>query len=305
MPDVGLFETSLPHFKTGKTRDIYEISDKLLLFVSSDRISIFDVVLNDLVPNKGRVLNAMSNFWYETLKEVVPNQVVELGTVELPKELSQPYFLGRLAVAKRAEMIPLECKVRGHLGGSAWRQYKLNNRVNGLKVPAGMKEADKLPDNLFTPSMRAANGQNENITFDQAVSHFGGQTVEHLREVSLSLFDRMYQHALSKGITIADAKFEFGFIEPSIIALCGEVGTPDTSRFWSSDKVVPGSTPPSYDKQYIIDYLTKTVGWDKQSLPPPSLPNHIISLTAQRYIEAYERLTNQRVWSIPGALIEA
>ena len=278
---------------SGKVRDVYDAGDDLLLFVASDRISAFDVVMAEPVPDKGRVLTAMTDFWLDRCADLAPSHLVSADPADFPGELvgQLPDVAGRTMLVRRAEMLPIECIVRGYLSGSAWKEYSASGTMNGVKLPAGLQNSSKLPEPMFTPSTKAATGHDENITFEQAVDLVGSKVALVARELSVELYKRAAEEALTKGIVIADTKFELGFIDGEL-AVCDEVLTPDSSRFWPADSVVEGKTPPSFDKQPVRDHLEAT-GWDKTP-PPPTLPDEVVSATRERYIEAYERISGRR-----------
>jgi phosphoribosylaminoimidazole-succinocarboxamide synthase len=280
------------HVYSGKVRDLYDAGEGLLLFVASDRMSAFDVVMPEHVPDKGRVLTAMSAFWFDELADVVPSHVVATEIDDCP-----PEWVGRIMLVREAEMLPIECIVRGYLSGSAWKEYKTTGTMHGQRLPEGLQESDQLPEPVFTPSTKAATGHDENISFDQAVELIGAPLAEQARSVSLELYRRGAVRAADRGIVIADTKFELGTIDGQLV-VADEVLTPDSSRFWPADEVVPGTTPPAFDKQPLRDWL-EAQGWDKQP-PPPHLPPEIVSATRQRYIEAYERITGLSFDAWPG-----
>jgi phosphoribosylaminoimidazole-succinocarboxamide synthase len=280
------------HVYSGKVRDLYDADDGLLLFVASDRMSAFDVVMPEHVPDKGRVLTAMSTFWFEELADVVPNHVVATEIPDCP-----PEWVGRIMLVRKAEMLPIECIVRGYLSGSAWKEYKATGTMHGQKLPEGLQESDQLPEPVFTPSTKAASGHDENISFEQSVELLGEALAEQARSVSLELYRRGAARALESGIVIADTKFELGLVDGQMV-VADEVLTSDSSRFWPAGEVVPGATPPSYDKQPLRDWL-EAQGWDKQP-PPPHLPPEIVDATRSRYVEAYERITGLAFADWPG-----
>src|SRR5260370_477001 len=289
---------SLRHVASGKVRDIYDLEDGTLLFVTSDRISAFDVVMAEPIPDKGRVLTAITAFWLDLLSPVAPNHLVNLdppasALAELgatPGDLA-----GRTMVVRRAEMLPVECIVRGYLSGSAWKEYKASGMMHGVPLPKGMRESDQLPEPVFTPSTKADTGHDENITVDQAADLVGPDVVKQAAdlvgpdvvkqaaEVTIALYRRGAELAADRGMIIADTKFELGWIDGEL-ALCDEVLTPDSSRFWDAATYEPGSTPPSFDKQPVRDWLEAT-GWDKTP-PPPALPREVVESTRRRYVEA-------------------
>jgi phosphoribosylaminoimidazole-succinocarboxamide synthase len=282
---------NLKLFKKGKVRDIYEIEDKLL-FVASDRISAFDYVLPSLIPDKGKVLTQLSKFWFEFTSLVCPNHMLTANFEEFPEFLKKYKTVldKRSMLVKKTEVIPIECIVRGYLSGSAWRDYQKEGRVSGIKLPSGLKESSQLDNALFTPSTKAEQGHDENISFKTMQKEVGVKTAQKIKEVSIALYQKASLHALSKGVLIADTKFEFGLKEGELI-LIDEIFTPDSSRFWPVDSYAPGGPQPSLDKQFVRDYLEST-NWDKNS-PPPELPESIVNQTVKRYKEIYFKLTEK------------
>ncbi len=289
----------LPHVASGKVRDIYELDDKHLLFVTSDRMSAFDVVMAELIPDKGRVLTALTAFWVDQLAGVAPSHLVSLDVPAGAAEGDDSRDLvGRVMVVRRAEMLPLECIVRGYLSGSAWAEYQRTQTMHGEALPAGLRQSERLPEPVFTPSTKAATGHDENISFAAAVDAVGRDTAEEARRISLAAYQQGAELAADRGIIIADTKFELGLIDGRL-AICDEVLTPDSSRFWPADQWEPGRTPPAFDKQPLRDWLEAT-GWDKTP-PPPALPEEMVQATRDRYMQAYERLTGQDFSAWPGA----
>ncbi|HYI60244.1 MAG TPA: phosphoribosylaminoimidazolesuccinocarboxamide synthase [Acidimicrobiales bacterium] len=289
---------SLPHLATGKVRDIYDAGDDRLLMVTSDRMSAFDVVMAEPIPDKGRVLTAMSAFWFDHLADVVPGHLLSTELDDLPEEARDPALAGRVMLCRRAEMLPIECIVRGYLTGSAWKEYKASGTMHGTPLPEGLQESDRLPEPVFTPSTKAEVGDHdENVSFDRAVDMVGRDLAERAREASLELYRRGAAWAAERGIIIADTKFELGLVDGDLV-LADEVLTPDSSRFWPADAWVPGTTPPSFDKQPLRDHL-EVQGWDKAP-PPPALPPEVVEATAARYREAYERITGLALADWPG-----
>jgi phosphoribosylaminoimidazole-succinocarboxamide synthase len=283
------------HLASGKVRDIYEIDDKHLLFVTSDRISAFDVVMAEPIPDKGRVLTAITAFWLDQLSEVAPNHLVSLDVP--PGAPSDADLTGRVMVVRRAEMLPVECIVRGYLSGSAWAEYRKTQTMHGQPLPAGLKQSERLPEPVFTPSTKATVGHDENISFEQAVELAGRDLAEEARRISLTAYEQAAALAAERGIIIADTKFELGVIDGEL-CICDEVLTPDSSRFWPADAWRPGETPPSFDKQPLRDWLEAS-GWSKTP-PPPPLPPEVVEATRTRYIEAYERITGRSFADWPG-----
>lgn len=291
---------SLPHVASGKVRDIYEIDDKHLLFVTSDRMSAFDVIMAEPIPDKGRVLTAVTAFWADLLADVAPTHLVGLQVP--PSAVAEGGAAsdldGRVMVVRRAEMVPIECIVRGYLSGSAWAEYQRTQSMHGQSLPSGLRQSEQLPEPVFTPSTKATTGHDENISFDAAASLVGFELADEARRISLAAYQRGAELAASRGIIIADTKFELGVIDGRL-SICDEILTPDSSRFWPADQWEPGRTPPAFDKQPLRDWLERT-GWDKTP-PPPSLPAEVVQATRDRYVEAYERLTGLRFADWPGA----
>jgi phosphoribosylaminoimidazole-succinocarboxamide synthase len=288
----------LPHVHSGKVRDIYDAGGGNLLMVTSDRMSAFDVVMAEPIPNKGRVLTAMTAFWGEQLGEVIGDHLVSTDLADCPPAAHDPAFAGRVMLCRRADMLKIECIVRGRLTGSAWKEYKASGTMHGTPLPAGLEESAALPEPVFTPSTKADVGiHDENISYDQAVAIVGADLAGRSRDVSLELFSRAVDWAAPRGIVIADTKFELGLVDGELV-LCDEVMTPDSSRFWPVDEWKPGATPPSFDKQPVRDYL-ETLDWDKTP-PPPPLPIEVVTATSARYIDAYERVTGRSFAEWPG-----
>ena len=285
----------LPHVHSGKVRDIYDAGDDRLLMVTSDRLSAFDVVLAEPIPHKGRVLTAMTAFWLEHLGDLVNSHLLSTDLADCPPEARSAELEGRVMLCRRAEMLPVECIVRGRITGSAWKEYKASGTMHGDALPAGLQESAALPEPVFTPSTKADVGlHDENITFDHAVDLIGKELAEQAREASIELFGRGAAWAAERGIVIADTKFELGLIDGEL-ALCDEVLTPDSSRFWPADDWSPGRSQPAYDKQIVRDWLlSPESGWDRSSGDaPPPLPDAVVERTRSRYLEAFELLTGQ------------
>jgi phosphoribosylaminoimidazole-succinocarboxamide synthase len=284
-------ETSLPGLavRRGKVRDIYDLGDRLLL-VSTDRISAFDWVLPTAIPDKGCVLTQIAAFWFQLLGE--PNHLIttDVEKMDLPPEVDRHMLAGRSTLCRKTEVAPIECVVRGYLAGSGWKEYQRSGTVCGIKLPPGLTESSRLSEPVFTPSTKAATGHDENISFERMVDIVGRDLAEQLRQRSLRIFARGSEYARQRGILIADTKFEFGLVGGDLL-LIDEVLTPDSSRFWPADRYVPGRGQPSFDKQFVRDWLSAT-DWDKNS-PPPPLPDDVVAQTRQTYIEAYERLTDR------------
>lgn len=290
--EQALFQTDfedLKLFRRGKVRDIYDLGGRLLM-VATDRISAFDVVMPDPVPDKGKILTSISLFWFEFMKPLIDNHVITGSARDYPEEL-QPYrdiVEGRSMLVKKTEALPVECVVRGYLSGSGWKDYQRTGKVCGISIPSGMKESEELPEPIFTPSTKAEQGEHDvNISFEEAAGIVGRQTAEKLRELSLAVYRKAASTALERGIIIADTKFEFG-MEDGRLVLIDELLTPDSSRFWPRQTYKPGGPQQSYDKQYVRDYLLG-LDWDKTP-PAPSLPAEVIEKTRRKYIEAFESL---------------
>ena len=293
-----MVDLSLPHLSSGKVRDIYDAGDGRLLLVTSDRISAFDVIMAEPIPDKGRVLTAMSAFWFELFADLVPGHLISTDLADLPEEARQPELEGRVMLCRRADMLPIECIVRGYLTGSAWKEYRTSGTMHGTALPEGLLESAQLPDPVFTPSTKGELGEHDiNLSFDEAVDLVGPELAERARDVSLAVYRRGAEWAAERGIVIADTKFELGLVDGELI-LADEVLTPDSSRFWPADQWVPGSTPPSFDKQPVRDFLDG-LDWDKTP-PPPPLGADVVAATRARYIEAYERITGRSFADWPG-----
>ena len=278
--------------RRGKVRDIYDLGDTLLL-VSTDRISAFDWVLPTGIPDKGRVLTQLSRFWFEHFKSV-PNHLIscDVDDFDLPSGIDRSPLEGRSMLVRKTNVVPIECVVRGHLSGSGWAEYQKNGAVCGIELPTGLKESDRLPGALFTPATKAEQGMHdENISYDEMCARVGAELAKQLSQRSIDLYSRGSQYASGRGIIIADTKFEFGMVDDELI-LIDEVLTPDSSRFWPADKFTPGRGQPSFDKQFVRDWLTQS-GWDKNS-QPPELPAEIVDKTRAKYIEAFEQLTGEK-----------
>jgi len=289
--NMVIAQTNFPGLKLrgrGKVRDIYEVGDDRLLIVATDRLSAFDVVLPTPIPDKGRVLTQLSLFWFEKLADVVPHHVISAD--HFGGELA-PYadlLEGRGMLVRRTEPAPIECVVRGYISGSGWKDYQKTGGICGIALPKGLRESDRLPEPIFTPSTKATTGHDENISFDETVSRIGLPLAEKLRDTSLTLYRRAVEHAAARGIIIADTKFEFGLLGEELIWI-DEALTPDSSRFWPADEYEPGKAQPSFDKQYVRDYLER-IGWNK--LPPgPELPADVVTGTTNKYRESYQRIT--------------
>jgi len=278
------------HLASGKVRELYEVDDELLLMVATDRISAYDHVLPNPIPDKGRVLTAMSMFWFELLADLVPGHVVSVDDPRIPDAVR-----GRSMLVRRLDMLPVECVARGYLTGSGLLDYRATGAVCGIELPAGLVEASRLPEPIFTPATKADIGEHdENVTFDAVVRTVGADRAEQLRSLTLALYSRAVDHALTRGLLLADTKVEFGMWGNAMV-LGDEVLTPDSSRFWPADGYAPGRPQPSFDKQFVRDWLTSNdSGWDRASdAPPPALPNDVVAATRRRYIDAYERISGR------------
>ncbi|MHB1986518.1 MAG: phosphoribosylaminoimidazolesuccinocarboxamide synthase [Acidimicrobiales bacterium] len=290
---------SLPHIYSGKVRDIYDAGNGNLLMVASDRISAFDRVFAEPVPDKGRVLTAMTAFWDDELGDVAPTHLLSTDPGEFPPESKSIEALaGRAMLVRRAEMLPIECIVRGYLSGSAWKEYRSSGTMHGSPLPPGMHEAERLAEPVFTPSTKATEGHDVNISFAAACDLVGEKVASQAREICVTAYQRGAERALRSGIIVADTKFELGFIDNEL-AICDEILTPDSSRLWPAEAWAPGRTPPSFDKQPVRDWAEST-GWDKASAPPV-LPPEVIVATRDRYVAAYEQITGRRLGDFYGA----
>jgi len=292
-----LLQTDFPELElhaSGKVRDVYRLDNEHLLFVATDRISAFDYVLATGIPHKGQVLTQISLFWFDYLHDLVPNHVVIADVARYPEPLRKyaDQLCGRSMLVMRAEMVPVECVVRGYVAGSAWKEYKTTGAVCGIKLPTGLKESGQLPEPIFTPATKATNGHDENIPFEEMTRLVGPELGGKLRDISLKIYSKAAGYARGKGIIIADTKFEFG-ITRNGITLADEVLTPDSSRFWPADKYQPGRPQESFDKQYVRDYLEE-IRWNKQP-PAPALPPEVARKTSEKYLEAYHRLTGREL----------
>jgi phosphoribosylaminoimidazole-succinocarboxamide synthase len=291
-----VLQTDLPGLKLagrGKVRDIYDLGETLLI-VTTDRISAFDVIMNEPVPEKGYVLTQISAFWFRQMEDIIPNHIISTDVADFPAECRQyaEILEGRSMLVKKAKPLPAECIVRGYLSGSGWKDYKATGAICGIKLPAGLVESDRLPEPIFTPSTKAELGtHDENISFETMAELCGRDIAESVRDVTLKIYSRARDIADTKGIIIADTKFEYGIYDGQLIII-DECMTPDSSRFWPKDTYRPGGTQPSFDKQFLRDYL-ETLDWDKTA-PTPPLPEEIVRKTGEKYMEALVRLTGQR-----------
>ena len=294
-PPLVLRDTSLPgvkFFSRGKVRDVYEVSDDQLLIVATDRLSAFDVVMTEGIPDKGRVLTQLSCFWFDFLRDVVPTHFLTADIEKYPPELRRhaDQLAGRSMLVKKTKPFPIECVVRGYLAGSGWKDYRATGAVCGIKLPAGFEESAELNRPIFTPSTKATKGHDQNISWEEVVATVGSGAAEELRDQSLAVFVKAEHYAAARGIIIADTKFEWGLWEDKVI-LIDEVLTPDSSRFWPQDGYGPGKSQPSFDKQFVRDYL-ESIHWNKHP-PPPALPSDVVEKTSEKYREAYRRLAGK------------
>ncbi|HXR77281.1 MAG TPA: phosphoribosylaminoimidazolesuccinocarboxamide synthase [Bryobacteraceae bacterium] len=275
----------------GKVRDIYELGDDLL-FIATDRISAFDCILGSGIPCKGRVLTQTSLFWFDFLKDLIPSHVVTADLRKYPSRLAMlnTFLDGRSMIVKKAKMVEVECVARGYLSGSAWKEYQALGAVCGIKLPLGLRESERLPEPIFTPATKAQTGHDENVSFEQIASQIGTDLATRLRDLTLTIYSRAAAYAGERGLILADTKFEFGFIGDELV-LADEALTPDSSRYWPADGYAPGGPQPSFDKQYVRDYL-ETLNWNKRP-PAPKLPAEVIGKTSEKYQEAYRRLTGK------------
>ncbi len=292
----AVFRTEIPELELrgrGKVRDIYDLGDRLLI-VASDRLSAFDYVLPNPIPDKGKVLNQLAAFWFGYLEKLIPNHVVSTDAAEFPRQLEphRAMLAGRSTLARKLRMVQVECVARGYLAGSGWKEYREGGTVCGIPLPPGLRESDRLPEPIFTPATKAETGHDENIPFSEVERLVGPELAAELRDKTLELYATASDHARERGIIIADTKFEFG-LDGDRLVLADEVLTPDSSRFWPADRYEPGRGQPSFDKQYVRDYL-ESIGWNKQP-PVPELPEQIVQGTRERYLEIFRILTGRPV----------
>ncbi len=293
-----LLQTDFPElelYASGKVRDVYRVDNEHLLFVATDRISAFDYVLGSGIPNKGKVLTQISLFWFDFLKDIVGNHLVTANVDEYPVLLHKysDQLRGRSMLVVRAEMFPVECVARGYISGSGWKDYKATGKVCGIQLPANLRESEKLPEPIFTPATKATTGHDENIPFAEMKNLVGTEQSEQLRDVTLEIYRKASAYAESRGILIADTKFEFGMTAAGL-TLADEVLTPDSSRFWPADTYSPGSAQHSFDKQFVRDYLER-IQWNKKP-PAPALPDDVVAKTSEKYVEAFRRLTGRELF---------
>ena len=286
--------SDLKLFASGKVRDVYQVGSDHLLFIATDRISAFDYVLATGIPHKGAVLTQLSLFWFDFLKDVVPNHLATANVNEYPAEVRKysDQLRGRSMLVRRADMFPVECVVRGYLSGSGWKEYKANGSVCGINLPSGLRESEQLPEPIFTPATKATTGHDENISFEEMTKLVDPEEARQLRDLSLAVYQKAADYARGKGIIIADTKFEFGKTAAGI-TLADEVLTPDSSRFWPAELYKPGMSQQSFDKQYVRDYLEE-IRWNKQP-PAPALPAEVARKTSEKYVEAYRQLTGREL----------
>jgi phosphoribosylaminoimidazole-succinocarboxamide synthase len=296
--------TPLPLIQSGKVRELYDAGQDRLLMVTSDRISAFDVIMAEPIPDKGRVLTAMTDYWLEELSDLAPNHLISADTADFPEGAAAlpgglDGLAGRSMLVRRADMLDIECIVRGYLAGSAYKEYERQGTVHGMAMPAGLRHADRLPEPIFTPSTKAPIGEKDlNIGMEEAIALVGREAATAASELCLTAYSRAAARAEEQGIVICDTKFELGFIDGKL-SICDEVLTPDSSRFWPADNCAPGTNPPSFDKQPLRDWL-EDQPWDKQP-PPPSLPDEIVATTSARYVDSYERVCGRRLTDWYGA----
>lgn len=276
---------------SGKVREIYEADSDKLMIVVSDRISAFDVILPNIVPDKGKILNRISAFWFDYTKDFVKNHVISTTSSSFPEEFKKPEFEDRSMLVKKLKMLPIECIVRGYITGSGWKSYQQNGTVCGIKLPEGLQESEKLPNPIFTPSTKAIEGHDENISFEQTCALIGKDLATKVKNTAIEIYSKCAEYAVSRGIIIADTKFEFGLDENGDLVLADEVLTPDSSRFWPASEYEVGHAQKSFDKQYLRDWLKET-NWDAQN--PTPIPDDVVQTTRAKYIEAYEKITGNK-----------
>lgn len=276
---------------SGKVREIYAVDDDKLMMVVSDRISAFDSILPCMIPNKGQVLNKISEFWFDYVSDIIPNDIIGTELKDFPEEFRTPEFEGRSMLVKKLKMVPVECIVRGYITGSGWKSYQETGEVCGIKLPEGLKESQKLPEPIFTPTTKAEEGHDQNITFEEMCNLIGKDLAEKVKSKTIEIYKKCADYALTRGIIIADTKFEFGLDENGNLVLGDEVLTPDSSRFWPADEYEVGRSQKSFDKQYMRDWL-KANNWDAKN--PTPIPQNVVDTTRAKYIEAYEKLTGKK-----------
>jgi len=290
MKDTGFI--NLPVFAKGKVRDVYSVGGDMLLMIATDRISAFDVVFDELIPDKGKILNLISEFWFQHTRDIIGNHIITTDVSEYPMGLDKfaEELQGRSMLVHKVKMEEAECIVRGYLEGSGLKEYRANGTICGIRLPEGLRQADKLPEPIITPSPKAKEGHDMNVSYEELTGQIGEQRAGALKETSLRLYESASRYAIGKGIIIADTKFEFGYLNGELV-VADEMFTPDSSRFWPLDDYEPGRAQKSFDKQYVREYL-EGIGWDKKP-PAPHLPQEVIEKTRAKYIEAYERLTGR------------
>ena len=276
---------------SGKVREIYEVDNEKLLLVVSDRISAFDSILPSLIPNKGKILNQISEFWFDYTKDIIPNHVISIDEKDFPEEFQTPVFEGRSMLVKKLKMLPIECIVRGYITGSGWKSYQKDRTICGISLPEGLQESEKLPEPIFTPTTKASEGHDENISFEQVCHLIGENLAKKLRDKTIEIYQKCANYALTKGIIIADTKLEFGIDETGNLVIGDEVLTPDSSRFWSAEDYQIGKSQKSFDKQYLRDWIQST-SYDAKTGNP--IPDDVIEITIAKYKEAYEILTEKK-----------
>ena len=286
--------SSLKLLNQGKVRDIYDIDDENMMIVTTDRLSAFDVIMNEPIPFKGEVLTKMANFWFEKFRDLVPNHLTDKNPLDFVSKNESDQIINRSIVAKKLKPIPIEVIIRGYIIGSGWKEYELSNSICGIVLPSGLKLAEELPSPIFAPSSKAEIGsQDENISLKECENLIGNELTSQLSVISLDLYKKAYEFAYDKGIIIADTKFEFGLDNLGVIHIMDEILTPDSSRFWPKDSYQLGMSPPSFDKQFVRDWL-ESINWSK-SPPPPTLPDNVIQKTSEKYREAFFKLTGDRI----------
>ena len=292
MKSTALLTTSIGNYpkRSGKVRDVYQLPGAVLM-VATDRISAYDVVMPNGIPDKGRVLTQISKFWFDLLGDIAPNHLISTALKDLPEDIRSEELDGRFMLCKKAQVIPVECIVRGYITGSGWKDYQKTGAVCGIKLPEKLRNCDRLEEPIFTPTTKAEAGHDENMTFDEVIAEIGEDLSVKLRDRSIALYSRAREVAAERGIIVADTKFEWGLDESGNLMLIDEVLTPDSSRFWPADQYKPGKNQPSFDKQFVRDYLDK-IGFDRTP-PGPVLPGEVVEKTREKYIEAFTRLTGQ------------
>ncbi len=276
---------------SGKVREIYEVDENSLMMVVSDRISAFDVILPTIIEDKGKILNQISEFWFNFIKDIIPNHIITTKFEEFPEEFKTEEFKGRSMLVKKLKMLPIECIVRGYITGSGWKSYQKDGTICGISLPSGLKESEKLPQAIFTPTTKAEEGHDMPISFEEVCDLIGKDLAEKVKEKTIQIYTKCSEYAKSKGIIIADTKFEFGLDENGNLVLADEVLTPDSSRFWQADDYEIGRSQKSFDKQYMRDWLTENK-WDAST--PSPIPEDVVSTTREKYVQAYEKLTGKK-----------